>query len=105
MSFNHGSKRPTITDASTLPPSIVNQQPQELSPKHVPPSPRELQRFMERKRYQELGYELPMNSKEAAAYIGYHQKRSSVWRAMEKSPRIPLHVRRKTWKFYASELD
>lgn len=106
MSFNHGSKRPTTHNASTLPPSIVNQQPEGSSPKHIPPTSRELQRFIERKRYQELGYELPMNTKEAAAYLGYHQK--TVER-MARDGEIPAHpasgVHRKTWKLYASELD
>jgi excisionase family DNA binding protein len=106
MSFNHGRKRHTTLDASTLPPSIVNQQPQELFPKHVPPTSRELQRFIERKRYQELGYELPMNTAEAAAYLGFHQK--TVER-MARDGELPAHpasgVRRKTWKLYPSELD
>ncbi len=106
MSSNQGSKRPHHHDVTALPPSVVNQQPQELSPNFVPPTSRELQRFIERKRYQELGYELPMNSKEAASYVGYHQK--TVER-MAREGEIPAHpasgVRRKTWKFYASELD
>jgi excisionase family DNA binding protein len=66
----------------------------------------DVQRFLDRKRYQELGYELPMNTKEAAAYVGMHQK------TVEKKARegsVPAHpvsgVHRKTWKFYASELD
>ncbi|HWR35033.1 MAG TPA: helix-turn-helix domain-containing protein [Clostridia bacterium] len=104
MSFNSGNTRPYNADGAAIPPSVFNTQQQAAS--HVPPTSRELQRFIERKRYQELGYELPMNSKEAAAYIGYHQK--TVER-MAREGEIPAHpasgVRRKTWKFYASELD
>ncbi len=104
MSFNHGSTRTHTADGSAIPPSLFN--PQQHATSHVPPSSRELQRFIERKRYQELGYELPMNSKEAAAYIGYHQK--TVER-MARNGEIPAHpasgVRRKTWNFYPSELD
>lgn len=106
MSPTHRSKRPNSSDASTVPPSVVNQQPKELNTKYVPPTSSELQRFIERKRYQELGYELPMNSKEASAYLGLHQK------TVERKARdgeIPAHdasgVYRKTWKFYPSELD
>lgn len=106
MSSNQGSKRPHHHDVTALPPSVVNQQPQEPSPKFVPPTSRELQRFIERKRYQELGYELPMNTAEAAAYLGLHQK--TVER-MARDGELPAHpasgVRRKTWKLYPSELD
>jgi len=66
----------------------------------------EIQRFIERRRAQELGYELPLNTGEAATHLGYHWK--TVQR-MARSGEIPAHpvsgVRRKTWKFYASELD
>ena len=88
-----------------MPPSTTNQ-PDQTASVHIPPASRELQRFIERKRYQELGYELPMNTKEAAAYVGFH------WKTVERMARageIPAHpvsgVRRKTWKYYASELD
>lgn len=106
MSSTNGSKWLNSRDASTLPPSVVNQQPKELNPQYVPPTSRELQRFIERKRYQELGYELPMNTAEAAAYLGLHQK--TVER-MARDGELPAHpasgVRRKTWKLYPSELD
>jgi excisionase family DNA binding protein len=66
----------------------------------------EAQRFFERHRAQALGYELPLNTREAAAYVGLHPK--TVER-MAREGTIPAHpvsgVRRKTWRFYASELD
>lgn len=72
----------------------------------IVPTARELQRFLERRRAQELGYELPINTVEAADYVGLHPK--TVER-MARAGEIPAHpasgVRRKTWKFYSSELD
>jgi excisionase family DNA binding protein len=66
----------------------------------------EAQRFLERQRAQALGHELPLNTKEAAAYVGLHPK--TVER-MARAGEIPAHpvsgVRRKTWKYYPSELD
>jgi excisionase family DNA binding protein len=104
--FNQGSTSSRPTDEWFHSPDTDNQQPDQTESVHVFPTSRELQRFIERKRYQELGYELPMNSKEAAAYIGYHQK--TVER-MARNGEIPAHpasgVRRKSWKFYPSELD
>jgi excisionase family DNA binding protein len=68
--------------------------------------PPEAQRFLERQRAQALGYELPLNTREAAAYAGLHRK--TVER-MARCGEIPAHpvsgVRRKTWKYYPSELD
>lgn len=68
--------------------------------------PPDAQRFLERQRAQALGYELPLNTREAAAYVGLH------WKTVERMARfgeIPAHpvsgVRRKTWKYYPSELD
>lgn len=70
------------------------------------PASRELTRFLERRRAQELGLELPLNTREAAEYVGRHQK--TVER-MARAGEIPAHpvsgVRRKTWRFYVSELD
>jgi excisionase family DNA binding protein len=86
--------------------SVINQQTHEAASTHQPSSARELRRFLERRRAQELGYEMPLNTEEAAAYVGYHKK--TVER-MARDGEIPAHpasgVRRKTWKFYASELD
>lgn len=73
---------------------------------HAGPTPRDIQRFIERRRAQELGYELPLNTKEAALYVGLHYK--TVER-MARDGQIPAHpasgVRRHTWKFYPAELD
>lgn len=95
-------KRPHNTNTPTAHPAVINP---SLST-HVAPNAHEVQRFLDRKRYQELGYELPMTTREAAAYVGMH------WKTVEKKARegtIPAHpvsgVHRKTWKFYASELD
>ena len=92
-------------DDAVIPPSVIQQQSQPSNDCTLPTS-RELQRFIERRRYQELGYELPMNTAEAAVYVGYHKK--TVER-MARNGEIPAHpasgVRRITWKFYASELD
>lgn len=85
---------------------MVNQQPHEPATTPVPTDPHDLRRFHERRRARELGYELPLNTEEAAAYLGYHPK--TVQR-MARNGEIPAHpasgVRRKTWKFYAFELD
>jgi excisionase family DNA binding protein len=70
------------------------------------PSARAVRRFLERRRARELGYELPLNTREAAAYVGLDRK--TVER-MARNGEIPVQpasgVRRNTWKFYASELD
>ena len=70
------------------------------------PTSRDLRRFTERCRALELGFELPLNTREAADYVGLHPK--TVER-MARSGEIPAHpvsgVRRKTWKLYPSELD
>jgi len=72
----------------------------------VVPTNADLSRFLERRRAQKLGFELPMNTEETAAYVGYHPK--TVER-MARTGEIPAHpvsgVRRKTWKFFPSELD
>lgn len=106
MSVNEPSTRPHFTGTAVLPPSVIYQDPEQHPETQVPPTNRELQRFIERRRYLELGHELPMNSREAAAYIGYHPK--TVVK-MARQGEIPAHpasgVRRHTWKFYATELD
>jgi excisionase family DNA binding protein len=69
-------------------------------------TPYQLTRFVERRRAQKLGFELPLTTREAADYVGLHPK--TVER-MARAGAIPAHpvsgVRRKTWKFYATELD
>ena len=78
----------------------------QLEESHVAPTTRELLRFMERRRAQELGHELPLNVKEAAPYVDMHPK--TVAR-MARNGEIPAHpgsgTKRINWKFYASELD
>ena len=73
---------------------------------HVSPTAREQLRFLERRRAQKLGYELPLNLTEAAAYVDMHRKTVA---SMARNGEIPAHpvsgTRRITWKFYASELD
>jgi excisionase family DNA binding protein len=70
------------------------------------PTNADLTRFLERRRAQELGFELPMNTEETATYVGYHPK---TIERMARIGEIPAHpvsgVRRKTWKFFPSELD
>lgn len=72
----------------------------------ISPSPRDLSRLIERRRAQKLGVELPLTTQEAAAHLGLHPK--TVER-MARAGEIPAHpvsgVRRRTWKFYSSELD
>ena len=106
MSLNNHSHFPHLTGAPALPVPALNQQPNEPATNHQPPSARDLHRLLERRRAQELGYEMPLNTGEAASYVGYHKK--TVER-MARDGEIPAHpafgVRRKTWKFYASELD
>jgi excisionase family DNA binding protein len=67
---------------------------------------RDLARYRERQRARRLGVELPLNTREAAEYIGYHPK---TVEKMARAGEVPAHpasgVRRKTWKFYVSELD
>lgn len=76
------------------------------APSHRIPTNRDLTRFTERRRAKRLGYELPLTTKEAADYIGFHSK--TVER-MARSGEIPAHpvsgARRRTWRFYPSELD
>lgn len=63
-------------------------------------------RFLERQHAQALGHELPLSTKEAAAYVGLHWKTAE---RMARSGEIPAHPvsgnRRKTWRYYPSELD
>jgi excisionase family DNA binding protein len=93
-----------VAAAGPVPPSVLNQDPHDQD--DGAPTPRDIQRFIERRRARELGYELPLNTREAALYVGLHYK--TVER-MARDGQIPAHpasgVRRHTWKFYASELD
>jgi excisionase family DNA binding protein len=81
-------------------------QPTEYLPPSAGTGSREVERFFERRRGQALGFEIPLTTREAAAYVGFHPK--TVER-MARSGEIPAHpasgVRRRTWRYYASELD
>jgi len=70
------------------------------------PTTTQLSRLLERRRALELGYELPLTTEEAGMFIGFHPK--TVER-MARNNEIPAHpasgARKKTWRFYASELD
>lgn len=86
-------------------PAVEPRRPQP-SAETLTPTPRDLRRFTERCRARDLGFELPLNTREAADYVGLHPK--TVER-MARCGEIPAHpvsgVRRKTWKLYPSELD
>jgi hypothetical protein len=62
MSLSNHSNSPNLTGASALPVPATNQQSHEPTSSHQPPSARELRRFLERRRAQELGYEMPLNT-------------------------------------------
>jgi excisionase family DNA binding protein len=84
---------------------LTPQSTEYVSPTTGTPS-REAERFFERRRARALGLEMPLNTREAAAFVGFHPK--TVER-MARSGEIPAHpasgVRRKTWRYYPSELD
>jgi excisionase family DNA binding protein len=93
------------SDSAAIKPYFVPQTTFDTSSALAYPSAEE-HRFLERRRAQALGFELPLNTREAAAYVGLH------WKTIERMARsgdIPAHpvsgVRRKTWKYYPSELD
>lgn len=93
-------------DIIDLAPSTANLPPHPSRGEAALSSSRELQRFAQRSQALDLGYELPLTTSEAGAYIGLHPK--TVER-MARDAEIPAHpvcgVRRKTWKLFASELD
>lgn len=106
MSITKGNNQIHSIGAPALPPSVINQGLHAPLAAHVSPTAGEIRRFLERRRAQELGFEMPLNTREAAGYVGFHPK--TVER-MARNGEIPAHpasgVHRKTWKFYASELD
>ena len=105
LKSNHNTQ-PTASGVTAKPPFAVNQRRRISQVETVQPTSRDLTRFTERCRARDLGYELPLNTREAANYVGFHPK--TVER-MAREGDIPAHpasgVRRKTWKFYRSELD
>src|ERR1039458_10685720 len=102
---NHNTQR-TVSGVAVQTPLAVNQRRHRSQVETVPPTSRDLTRSTEGCRARDLGYELPLNTREAANYVGFHPK--TVER-MARGGDIPAHpasgVRRKTWKFYPSELD
>lgn len=106
MSMTNRHTQPTMTRAAAKLPSAVNHRLRKLQVETVPPTSRDLTRFTERCRARDLGYELPLDTREAGDYVGFHSK--TVER-MARVGEIPAHpasgVRHKTWKFYPSELD
>ena len=71
------------------------------------PTNAQLSRLLERRRALELGYELPLDTEEATLFVGY--KNPKTVERMARNGEIPAHpisgARRKTWRFYPSELD
>jgi excisionase family DNA binding protein len=102
---NHNTQN-TVSGVAVQPPLAVNQRRHRSQDETVPPTSRDLTRFTERCRARDLGYELPLNTREAADYVGFHPK---TMERMAREGEVPAHpasgVLRKTWKFYPSELD
>jgi excisionase family DNA binding protein len=95
-----------ITEIIELSSSTVNQRRKKSHCEPISSTAADLRRFTERSRARELGYEIPLNTCEAAGYVGLHPKTTEK---MARLGGIPAHaacgVRRKTWKYYPSELD
>ena len=106
MSRINLNPQPVVISIPASPRSNVEPPWNELQAETLSPTSHELRRFTERRRAQDLGYELPLDTSEAAEYVGFHRK--SVER-MARLGEIPAHpvsgVLRKTWRFYPSELD
>jgi excisionase family DNA binding protein len=67
---------------------------------------RSAERFLERRQAQALGHEVPLLSEEAAVYVGFKPKTMQRWARGGTIPAHPVSgVHRKSWRFYASELD
>ena len=71
-----------------LVPHFASQSTQDPSTTQSPATDHEVHRFLERHRAQALGHELPLDTKEAAAYVGFHPK--TVER-MAREEQIPAH--------------
>jgi hypothetical protein len=106
MSTTNRNTQSGFIDDSTFPPSAFSQALNEVTAAHVPPTSRELSRFLEYRHAREIGFELPLSAREAAAYVGLKQREIE---SMARRRKIPTHsapsVLHKRWKFYASELD
>ncbi len=98
--------QPVVISVPAPPRSNVKPRRNESQAETFSPTSHDLRRFTERRRAQDLGYELPLDTSEAAEYVGFHRK--SVER-MARLGEIPAHpvsgVLRKTWRYYPSELD
>ena len=106
MERTTNQQSPTPFRPRPLIPPTLDPIRKEKSTDHNSPTNAQLRRFQERRRAQELGFELPLTTEEAADYVGFHPK--TVAR-MARRGEIPAHpvsgTRRKTWRFYPSELD
>lgn len=106
MSMTNRHTQPTMTRAAAQLPSDIAHRRRKSRVETVPPTSRDLTRFTERCRAKGLGYELPLNTREAGDYVGFHSKTVERMARMGEIPAHPASgVRRKTWKFYPSELD
>ena len=106
MSITNRKTQPTASGVTAQPPFAVNQRLRISQVETVPPTSRDLTRFTERCRARDLGYELPLDTREAASYVGFHPKTVERMARMGEIPAHPVSgVRRKTWKYYPSELD
>jgi excisionase family DNA binding protein len=98
--------QPPVSGVAAEPPFAVKQRQPKSRVEIASPTSRDLTRFTERCRALDLGYELPLNTREAADYVGFHPK---TMERMAREGEVPAHpasgVLRKTWKFYPSELD
>jgi excisionase family DNA binding protein len=104
--FITGKAHSKITEIIELSSYTASQRRMKSQREPISSTAADLRRFAERSRARELGYEIPLNTREAAEYVGLHPKTTEK---MARLGEIPAHavcgVRRKTWKYYPSELD
>jgi excisionase family DNA binding protein len=103
---SHSHTDLTITNSRPLITAVVD--PQSRGDVNTPTSPssQDIRRLLERRHAQELGVELPLNTEEAAAYIGMHPNTvDRMARAGEIPANLVSGVHGKKWSFYPSELD
>lgn len=95
-----------ITEIITLTSSPTKWRQNESQPESIHSTSHDHRRFTERSQARDLGLELPLNTREAGKYVGFHAK--TVER-MARKGEIPAHpasgAQRKTWKYFATELD
>jgi excisionase family DNA binding protein len=106
MASRTKTQNPESNPTRPLIPQVANGLRKTRRTEKLYPTDSQLSRLLERRRALELGYELPLNTEEAALFVGFNSK--TVER-MARSGEIPAHpasgICRKTWKFYPSELD